>query len=182
MGTTKSNLASAQLINLVSGEKVDFMFNPKEYTLTKTNNWELKPAKGKNLPSIEFKQGGAQSLKLQIFFDTYAEGTDVRTHTDKIWKMMAVDESTKNTKSNKSSPPKVAFQWGSFYFKAVIKSISQKYTLFLADGTPVRTTIDITLDQLIDEEDYAPQGGSAPSYREAASAANVDNPSKSSAR
>lgn len=157
MVATRGGLVPAALINESTQERVNFMFNPNEYTLTKNNTWERKESKGKNVPSIEFKQGGSQTLKLQLLFDTYAEGTDVRDYTDLIWKMMAVDETKKNSKTGKSSPPHVTFEWGKLYFTAVITTISQKFTLFLPNGTPVRTTVDITLEQHIDEGDYKPQ-------------------------
>jgi hypothetical protein len=156
---TKGGLAPAKLVNLLTGEQVECMFNPFEYTLTKQNQWEKKPAKGKNVPEIVFKQGGNQVLKVQLVFDTYDDQSDVRTHTDKIWKMMGVAESTKNPRSGKSSPPKVAFRWGRLDFEAVLTNVQQKFTLFLPDGTPVRTTVDVTLEQLIDVDDYASGGG-----------------------
>lgn len=206
MPITKGGLVPAKLINLNTGEEVNFMFNPNEYTLTKSNTWEAKPQKGKNIPAQEFKQGGVQSLKLQLRFDTYADGADVRLHTDMIWKMAAIDETQKDANSDKSRPPLVAFQWGKLYFTAVIKSISQKFTLFLPDGTPVRTTVDLTLDQAEDTTDFQPQPvasepaatpqvvtsdssqridhvaasqtGSASNQRAVAEASNVDNPKK----
>ena len=44
------------------------------------------------------------------------------------------------------------FIWGKqiLQFEAVITSLSQQFTLFLADGTPVRALIDITFDQVKD--------------------------------
>lgn len=172
---TKGGLQAAKIISPQIGVTVECMFNPKEYTLSKSNTWERKARRGSNTPRVKFKQGGSQSLKLQLYFDTLEEQSDVRKHTDKLWKMMAIDEKKENPKSKKSSPPLCAFQWGTFYFEAVIKSMTQKFTLFLADGTPVRTTVDITLEQLIDKDDYKGGGGSS-DYRPAAEAANVDNP------
>jgi hypothetical protein len=104
-----------------------------------------------------FKQGGVQQLKLQLLFDTFAEQTDVRQHTDLIWKMMAVDDSSENARSGKGAPPLVAFEWGGLHFEAVLTAISQKFVLFLPDGTPVRTTVDITLEQTEVPDDYQPQ-------------------------
>ncbi|MBZ0320185.1 MAG: hypothetical protein K8L91_27480 [Anaerolineae bacterium] len=204
---TKGGLAPAKLVNMTTGETVECMFNPFEYTLTKQNQWEKKPAKGKNVPEIVFKQGGNQVLKVQLLFDTFADQSDVRDHTDKIWKMMAVAEQTKNATTGKSRPPKVSFRWGRLNFEAVLTNIQQKYTLFLPDGTPVRTTVDITLEQLIDVDDYSSSGGGgggaaatpkvatsqqgqrmdtvaaqqtgdAANYRQVAEANNVDNPNK----
>ncbi|NDJ84542.1 MAG: hypothetical protein GYB66_01520 [Chloroflexi bacterium] len=160
MATTRGGLEAAVLVNRSTGEEVPFMFNPHEYSLDKSNEWTPKPAKGKNVPLIEFEKGGAQSLKLQLFFDTYTQSdqpVDVRSYTDLIWKMMMVDETKKHQESGKSSPPKVEFRWGTVTFLGVIKSLSQKFTMFTDKGVPVRTTVDITLQQVVDDEEQPAQ-------------------------
>lgn len=201
MTLTRGGLQPAQITNLATGDSVKCMFNPFEYTLTKSNQWEKKPVKGKNVPSVSFKQGGSQVLKLTIHFDTQLDQSDVRTHTDKLWKMMLVDESNTNAKSNKSAPPEVAFEWGRLYFKAVITQMSQKFTLFDENGKPLRCQVDVTLEQMIDVDDYPPQGAGTPpaspakqavmiegsridnvasennaNHRDVAEANNIDNP------
>lgn len=155
--TTLGGLEPAVIANLDTGETVRCMFNPHEYTLSKQNQWARGVTKGKNIPRLMFTQGGAQTLKLQLFFDTYAKGSDVREHTDPLWRMMMVDSDKINFRTNKSEPPAVAFQWGGLVFIAVITSMTQKFTLFLKDGTPVRATADVTLEQLVDVEDFARQ-------------------------
>ena len=78
MGTT--SLAKASIVKLdkqskpVQGESVEAMFNPKELTFAKQNNWKLGETPKSDLPDFEFSGGGAASLKLQLFFDTYAKG------------------------------------------------------------------------------------------------------------
>jgi nucleoid-associated protein YgaU len=42
-------------------------------------------------------------------------------------------------------------------FKAVVAQISQKFNLFLPDGTPVRATLDVTFKQVEDEGLYPKQ-------------------------
>ena len=170
MATTRGGLEPAVIINVDTGEPVRCMFNPHEYTLSKQNRWQRGETKGKNVPRLKFSQGGSQTLKLQLFFDTYADATDVRLHTDPLWRMMMVNSDKTNPRSNKSEPPPVMFQWGGLAFEAVITSMTQKFTLFLKDGTPARATVDITLEQLGDEEDFAGQnptsgGGEAPKTR-----------------
>jgi hypothetical protein len=166
MPDTKGSLKPAIIENLSTNDKVYCMFNPHEYTLTKQNQWEAGQTKGLNVPKVKFKQGGAESLKLQLFFDTYAAGTDVRQHTDLLWKMMMVADDKKNQKNNKSEPPRVAFHWGSFFFRAVITNITQRFTLFDKDGVPLRTTVDVTFQQVEDPEEHPRQnptsGGGAP--------------------
>lgn len=168
MPNTKGDLAPATIENLSTHKTVYCMFNPNEYTLTKQNQYTADKVKGKNVPKVKFTQGGAETLKLQLFFDTYAEQKDVREHTEELWKMMLVAEDKKNQKDNKSEPPHVKFTWGSFSFEAVITSLSQRFTLFLKDGKPVRTTVDISFQQVEDNQEHHaqnPTSGGGPPLR-----------------
>ena len=170
MPATRGGLEPATLINMNTGETVLCMFNPYEYAITKRNQFEEGETKGLNVPRIRFKQGGAQTLKLQLLFDTYGERIDVRAHTDGLWRMMMVDEDKTDQRTNKSEPPHCIFQWGRFEFEAVITRMDEKLTLFLKDGTPVRTLVNISLQQVVDEEEHAKQnptsgGGVAPKTR-----------------
>lgn len=157
LNVTQGGLVPAKIVNLVTNEEVRFMFNPYEYTISKSNTWEKKAVTGKNLPRVSFDHGGAPSMSLTLHFDTLKDGKDVRGYTDTLWKMTMLDESTENTRSGKSAPPPVAFEWGRLYFKAIITSMSQKFTLFLADGTPVRCQVDVSLEQFLDENEFQPQ-------------------------
>jgi hypothetical protein len=151
---TKGGLERAKLVNLSSKKDVQCMFNPHEYTLSKTNTFDPKTKIGKNTPKSTYKQGGSQTLKLTLYFDTLFDDQDVRMYTDDLWKMMMVSEQKTAKKTGISEPPEVAFEWGRLQFKAVITTMSQKFTLFKADGTPVRCTVDLTLEQKNDIDDY----------------------------
>lgn len=170
--TTRGGLEPALIKNLATGsadDTVQCMFNPQEYTLSKRNEYSSKPAKGKNKPTISFAQAGAETLKLQLFFDTYADNTDVRVHTDKLWKMMRVCEEKTSPSTDKGEPPHVLFSWGKLEFEAVITDITQKFTLFSDKGIPLRTTVDVTFQQIT--ESYAhhspqnPTSGGGPAMR-----------------
>jgi hypothetical protein len=154
---TRGGLVAAKIVNLATREEVRFMFNPFEYTISKQNSWEKKSVMGQNIPQVVFQQGGAQTLSLTLHFDSLPQGTDVRRFTDPLWKMMMVNEQAENPRSGKSSPPAVAFEWGRLYFKSIITSMSQKFTLFNPDGTPVRCSVDVSLEQIIDENNFQPQ-------------------------
>lgn len=141
------------------GAPVTCMFNPFEYTVSKSNTFsEPNAANGKNQPDAEFSQASAQRLKLNLLFDAYEAGGDVRQQTDKLWKLMEVQP---RPGRDKGSPPAVAFQWGSFYFVAYITTMTQKFTLFNKDGVPVRAHVDVEFTQYIDEADYPPQNPSS---------------------
>lgn len=150
----------AQIRNLddTSQAAIECLFNPNEYTFSKKNTWSKKEVKGKNVPEIEFGGGDSMTLTMQLFFDTYATGEDVRDTTTKIWKLMNISDSLTDKTSVKGRPPMVEFLWGSTWsFKAVITSLTQKFTMFRDDGTPVRATLDVTFMQASEEGKYPGQ-------------------------
>jgi len=161
MTTQDSGFEKAQIKNLETNAVIDCMFRPKELSLSKTNTWSTEQVKEKDVPKIEFGGGGAEELKMQLFFDTYQTGEDVRHHTNEVWSLMYV--------TKKKEPPKCQFTWGKYLsFKAVITSISQQFTLFLSNGTPVRSTLDVSFKQATNEKSPPPQNPttvSKPGYR-----------------
>jgi len=163
-------LVKATIVNLDTDQSVECMFNPSEYAFTKSNNWKMSKTKGANVPKLEFNGGNPTDLKVQLFFDTYESGEDVRRkYTNTIWELAMVNKRKQNPKTKKSEPPKCEFRWGTMWsFKAVVANISQKFTLFLPDGTPVRASLDVTFRQVEDEGLYPrqnPSSGSVPGYR-----------------
>src|SRR5262245_14403294 len=105
--TTRGGLTPAKLTNSAdSTTEVAFMFNPNEYTLTKTNTWKSKWV-DLNVPAQEFTEGGPQTLKLVLYFDTAEEAKDVRDLSKPLWTMAMLHEPKKNTHSEKTTPPAV---------------------------------------------------------------------------
>ena len=201
---TRGGLVPAKITNLVTNEEIHFMFNPEQYTLTKSNSWTPKIVTGKNLPQVIFQSGGAQSLSLKLYFDSIESGDDVQDYTKGLWTMMMIDESNENADSGKGTPPPVAFEWGSLYFKAIMTKLSQNFTLFNEQGIPLRCEVNVDLQQFLDivpasQDGTSTSGASAPSsetavqgdrmdliasrtsgdpsnYREVASQNNIDDP------
>lgn len=143
------------------GSPIACMFNPTEYSFSKTNHISFTDIAGTDMPQADFRTGEPATMTLSLFFDTYEEAQgsqDVRTHTDAIWKLMMIEESTRDATTGKGRPPIVHFQWGKTWsFDAMIRSITQKFTLFLPDGTPVRATLDVTFQQCKDENLFPKQ-------------------------
>jgi len=149
-------LEKATISSKSMGITVKCLFNPKEYTLSRSNSWDIKMVKGTNIAEVTFGGGEPATLKMQLFFDTFAEGTDVRKHTQGLWKLMRIDPSTINPTTQKGEPPRVVFTWGECWsFEAVITTLSQTFTLFLDTGIPVRSTVDVTFKQVQDEMKFA---------------------------
>jgi nucleoid-associated protein YgaU len=170
MPITRGGLAPAVLVNKNTGETVPCMFNPYEYTIAKSNSYEQADTKGKNIPHIRFQQGGAQTLTLRLLFDTMDVGADVRSLTARLWNMMMVDDMRTDPRTGKSEPPHCLFIWGAFTFEAVITQMSEQISLFMPAGTAVRSTIQISLQQVSDAFDILGQnptsgGGIAPATR-----------------
>jgi hypothetical protein len=167
--------AKAVIVNLRKpNDPIPCLFNPNQYSFSKSNSWNPGKVKGGNVPQLEFGGGESMTLTMELFFDTYDTDKDrdrkedVRKYTDKIWQLMMVPKGKKG-KDHKSSPPLCEFRWGrTWSFSAVITSISQTFTLFLADGTPVRSTMNVTFKQALEEGRYPGQNPttvSVPGYK-----------------
>jgi len=141
-------------------DTLDVLFNPKELTFTKQNSWKQNNTPKENVPAGEFTGGGAEALKVQLYFDTYMrDKKDVRSeYTQKVAAFMKIDPETVDNKTKKGRPPTVRFHWGSIIFDGVISNLSEKLTLFLPNnGTPVRAVLDLTLTQIRDEKQFKKQ-------------------------
>jgi hypothetical protein len=161
--TTVGGLEAAEIVECVEsgdqvrvnsgGISVKCSFNPFEYTIKQSNSYKAKFKKGSNVPNMEFSGAGKKTLSLKLYFDTYEKKEDVSLTTRKLWQLMKVKEED----DGKPRPPPVVFRWGSLEFFAVIESVSQKFTLFLHNGTPVRAEATISLSQHRDSDEYLPQ-------------------------
>jgi hypothetical protein len=164
MPNTRSSLQAARIYEVTDsgdeksgGVSVDCMFNPYEYTVTKTNTYKEEKKNRSDVPSFEFEKAGPQTLKLSLIFDTYEAGEDVSLKTNKLWKLMESKTRREGNRDRKVPPPEVAFEWGVFRFVAVITNMTQKFTLFQPDGTPVRAQVEVTFTQHKDLNDYPNQ-------------------------
>jgi hypothetical protein len=133
-------------IKILNGSKagtvVAVLFNPAEYSLEIANNFQESAPPGLSNPILQFVNGQASTLAMDLYFDTYTDGggADVSKLTNQFADMLAIDGSL-------HAPPQVEFKWGVVAFKAVIEKLSQKFTMFLSDGTPVRATLNVSFKQ-----------------------------------
>ncbi len=164
MPNTRGNLQAARIYEVTEsgdeksgGVSVDCMFNPFEYTVTKTNTYKEERSNRSDVPGFEFEKAGPQALKLTLVFDTFEAGEDVSQETNKLWKLMESKTRREGNRNRKVPPPEVAFEWGVFRFVAVITTMMQKFMLFKPDGTPVRASVQVTFTQHKDLNDYPNQ-------------------------
>lgn len=138
---------------------VKFHFNPHEFSINKSNTWKEEDGQGNEIPWTSFDKGGAQTLSLSLHFDTQAKGTPVTLVTNPLWKMMLVESGSTDQRTEKGRPPTVEFSWGPLAFKSIITQMSEKFILFSGSGVPLRSVVDISLQQFIDKETTADELG-----------------------
>jgi Contractile injection system tube protein len=168
-------MRKAIIRDLDKGSNIVCQFNPTDLTLTKSGSWQSGSESQKNASKQEFAGNSPVSLKVKLFFDTYAgfddsgqlkpssTRKDVRDYTKQLWDLL-VPQHEKHQKTQNQRPSRVQFMWGGFVlpYEFFIENISEQLTLFNMDGTPVRSTVDLSLKE-IDGKDYkgdtVPAGG-----------------------
>jgi hypothetical protein len=152
-----SELVKAKLKGLEGAEDIEFMFNPNQLAFSRSMS--LEQSKGarteKGLNKTSFKHPNPYSLKISgIPIDTYETEESALNHINKFKKAV---EFADQGKGKEKRPPIYLFTWGKEkYICCFVKTLSYKLTLFLPDGTPVRATVDLDLEEI----DYTvPQPG-----------------------
>lgn len=196
---TKLEKALIEPLHGADKTPIEVLFNPTEYSIERSNVYQAAAAPGMPSPLLQFVNGNADTLTMELFFDTYTDGArrDVREYTRRVVDLTGMERTL-------HAPSPVKFTWGrALTFQAVVERVGQKYTMFLADGTPVRATLsvvfkeyktiaeqllhphlessDLTKRHLTVEGDQlwriaASEYGSAADWRLIADANDVDNP------
>jgi nucleoid-associated protein YgaU len=117
---------------------IPVMFNPPEYRIEKTNQYAEIGIPGLGSSLLQFVRGSAQSLSVELFFDTSDRGIDVRARTGAVVGLTTLNPQT-------HAPPRLMFVWGTLIFPCVLESVSQQFTYFNSAGMPLRATLTVTL-------------------------------------
>jgi len=116
---------------------IPVMFNPPHYQLQKTNQFAEVGIPGLGSSLLQFVKGSAQTLTMELFFDTTDEGLDVRLITGLVLALTDVNSDT-------HAPPHLLFIWGSLIFPCVLESVTQKFDYFNTFGMPLRATLTVS--------------------------------------
>jgi hypothetical protein len=143
------------------GKRFSVQFNPNSYSIGKTVQWSQVTTSSTsgsgneghnrvNAPTLSFGGGGSRTLTLNLFFDVTEEGADkdVREETDKIVALTRMV-------SDVEPPPVCEIFWGKntskdFPFVGVVNSLTQNFTLFRNDGTPMRANLTVGFTEFLD--------------------------------
>ncbi|WP_255605210.1 CIS tube protein [Mycolicibacterium xanthum] len=131
-----------------SAGKVDFQFNPKEVSITKSAKWERKTSRSKKSGPPEYSGAEPCKLSLELFFDSAMDtGIDVVAAVDDLFRCCVPCDAS--TQSDKPMPYLVQFKWGSVTsFPAFITQVQAKYTRFASNGIPVRAVCTVSLEEI----------------------------------
>jgi nucleoid-associated protein YgaU len=143
-------LEHATITNTVTNQRLSVQFNPEEYTVSQAVNYAQVAITGLSAPLLQFAHGEMQTLEMELLVDTYeahnssvpstGAGDDVRTVVQQLTNLMTIDPST-------HAPPVLLFTWASLSFTCVLAKVSQRFTMFLPTGAPVRAKLQVTFNQ-----------------------------------
>jgi len=176
-------LSNKELKPWPAQKEIEVPFNPNAYTIRKSVSWQSHSASSStdatagssaatgsssnrralNAPVLEFRGGGSRSLTLELFFDVtepvIEKGKavpykDVRKITNKFVELTRLERTAKP-----QQPPICEVSWGTqpegsdFPFQGVITNLTQNFTLFKSDGTPVRARLTVEFTEWLHATD-----------------------------
>ncbi len=142
-----------------------FKYNPEKFSLSKRASWEDH---GRSLNELwarpTFLQTAPGRITMSIFFDAYEEvAGDVSGDVQKLMDWTKPGFSF----GSEDEPPLLEFSWGASQalqgMQFYLESVDAEYTLFRADGTPIRATCQVSLVEATDPADKQnPTSGGRP--------------------
>ncbi len=133
-------LEKATIVNTDTNEKLTVQFNPEEYSLNTDNSYAQAAIPGRSSPLLQFTHGNLRTLEMELIFDSYEQRTDVRPKVRQLTALLDINPDT-------HAPPVLLFVWGTLRFTCVLVKASQKFVLFLSDGSPARARVQVTFNE-----------------------------------
>ncbi|HEY4023588.1 MAG TPA: peptidase M23 [Pseudonocardiaceae bacterium] len=154
------------------GTSLRCQFNPATVRLTKSSRWQAVPTRAaKGAPQPQFVGTGPEVLSTKLLFDGFdslgASGGSVAESINQLLNWTCVPPQSWDSPT--PQPPLVTFRWGTgLSFTGFLRGVNAEYTMFEADGTPLRATADIALQRTPDNpKGTNPTSGGVPGRRSA---------------
>lgn len=163
MAITKAKFERLDANLKPTGAAIEVAFNPNELTFNKGAQIAEIAIPGLDSPILQFVRGQAETLTVDFFFDSTDAGgmgtqaVPVTTLTDQFYQLIKIEPA-------RHAPPVCRFSWGSrgfpgsamtgetssqqrTAFQCIVESVKQRFTLFTAEGVPLRATLSISLKE-----------------------------------
>ncbi len=137
-------------------DEIEVMFNPTEYNLSESANYAETVLPGVDGPIMQYVAGNLQTLTLSLQLDTNQRRIMTADHDVKVIPSKSVAPIVRKItdllyiQGKLHRPPEVRFSWGDLNFYGIVTDVSQSYTMFTSEGTPVRAKLDLTLKSVLD--------------------------------
>ena len=140
--------AAASAVNIV--DSIDFQFNPKEVTISKSAKWDRKPQGRQEGRSTAVQR--RRPCKTDAG-DVLRRGTQIRPERrGRGREALQLLVPLEKTVPKSPMPPMVVFKWGGVSsFPAVITQVNAKYTRFASNGIPIRAVCTVNLEEMPSE-------------------------------
>jgi hypothetical protein len=163
----KPPAAAGSLTAGAAYDTIDFQFNPKELTISKSSTWSRAAQSGNMNSGVpEFRGPEPCKLALEMFLDAIDTQDDaVVKRVEKLFSCCIPTAESHDKK--KPNPPWVVFHWGGLSsFTGFIHSVSVKYTLFTPAGLPIRAIATVNLEEISKEQQgQNPTSGARSAHR-----------------
>lgn len=127
--------------------------SPKEYGGKKSINYDTGKQQGQNVQSPLFSGYKNEELTVEIPLDCTGviEGTQ---ETEEVkQKIKAIEDLVYKYNSSKHQSNFIELAWGTLLFKGRLKEMQSSYTLFAADGKPLRAKVKLVFIQFVNREE-----------------------------
>jgi nucleoid-associated protein YgaU len=128
-----------------SGEQLVLraMFNPERLAIEKGTVIDTVTSPGSGTAVGQVTGGTERTMNVDLLFDTYELGIDVRRAYLRPLAALLNANSAKGSKR-----PECKFAWGSFTFDCMVEHVSEQFTLFHPTGVPARAMLALRLREL----------------------------------
>lgn len=146
--------------DLDTGKEIPFDFNPETLAL-EVRSGEQSDRRRRGNQQVQHVGASTATLSFDAIFDmtrpseqasqrpgaeqgegAQSEDLDVRRKTLPIALLLQVEK-----KGKKPSPRRVRFCWGNFLFDGIIKSYSENFDYFSAEGVPLRSKVSLRIEE-----------------------------------
>jgi len=125
------------------------LFNPTDYTLARSNNYNRSQAAGTSRPATSSGSGNPDTLTLSFFFD----GTGVVGEPGPVTTRVSDFMNLMKYRGDEHKPRYLRVRWGPLDFRGVMKSASASFTLFDREGQPVRAKINAAFEEVVEDKE-----------------------------